>query len=191
MEWLNRSELVAGKVLSGDIKAGEVEPWIMHEPYDKLIIALQDGRTNTELYDIVGLSFMETAKITAKKMNGDVDEHQKYIRLCKESALRVSAGTELAPIVRRWKNGTAGEDDIIEAKQILTQLGERETNTVPLSHAKDVDVVWRKTNWDLWDKHFFGLPDSSVTVIGAPPGTGKTSLLGKMFMQGGRLGKSR
>ena len=190
MEWLNRSELVAGKVLSGDIKSGAVEPWIMHEPYDRLIVALQDGKTKTELYDLVGLSFMEAARLAAKKINGDVTEHERYIILCKESALRVTAGAELSPIVRRWKNGTAGEDDIIQAKAILTQLGEAETNTVPLSQAKDVDVVWRPTNWDVWDKHFFGLPESSVTVIGAPPGTGKTSLLGRMFMQAGKMDKT-
>lgn len=187
MEWLDRSELVAGKVLLKEIKPESVEPWILHEPYDRLITALQNGEEVTALYDIVGISFMESARVAARKVNGDTDE---YIKICKESALRVDAGFNLAPIVKRWTNGSSKEDDIIEAKQVLAKLGEAETTTIPLSQAKDVSVVWRPTNWDVWDTHFMGLPESSLIVIGAPPGTGKTSLLGKLFMQGGLMDKT-
>jgi replicative DNA helicase len=186
-EWLTRSQVLAGKILNGQIKPEAVEPWILFPPYDKVVEGLRDGFEQHQLYDTVGLTNVETAKQVANKTNGDLEG---YINACKESAQRVEVGGDLSPIVKRWQNGESRPEDTAKAKSLIDRMGKGITNTIPLSQADDVDVVWRPTGWKVWDKHFFGLPESSLTVIGAPPGTGKTSLLGRLFIEAGRQGKT-
>jgi replicative DNA helicase len=186
-EWLTRSEVLAGKILLGQIKPEAVEPWVLFPPYDKVIEGLREGKEQHQLFDTVGMTQIESAKQAAKKLNG---EHEGYINACKESALRVEVGNDLSPIIKRWRNGESRPEDTIKAKTIVDRMSKEITSTIPLSQADDVDVVWRPTGYSVWDQHFFGLPESSLTVIGAPPGTGKTSLLGRLFMEGGKQGKT-
>jgi len=187
MEWLNRSEVLFGKCVNGEISPNAIEPHILHEPYDRGIMALREGATESDLMDVIGMVALDQAKAAAKNINGDVD---KYVIACRESSIRVHTARELDPVIRRWGSGANKEGDIVKAQAALGKMDDGRSYVTPLGEAQELGRVWRKTGYDVWDTHFMGLPESSLTVIGAPPKTGKTSLLGKLLIEGAKNDKT-
>jgi replicative DNA helicase len=179
MEWLRRSEIVAGKILKGELSPHAVDPSIMHPPFDRLVVRMREGAEEHELYDDVSTVAIQDAKTAASMVNGDIDE---YVQACATSAIRVQVGNQLSPIVHRWKNGESRDGDIDKAVASLGKMDEGKAFTQPLGEAEIVEQVWRKTHYKPVDANFYGIPESSLTVVGGPPGTGKTSFLGRLLI---------
>ena len=186
MEWIARSEVLFGKCLAGQINPHAIEPGIMHEPFNHGIMALRDGATDAELMDTIGMVALDQAKVAAKNVNGKPEE---YVNACRAASVRVRAGQELAPIVTRWQRGDTKDGDMVKAQASIARMDDGKSFVTPLGKAPDLGKVWRKSYYSVWDRYFKGLPESSMVVLGAPPKTGKTSLLGRLHIEAAKKGK--
>ena len=186
MEWNSRTEVLFGKCLAGLISPHAIEPGIMAEPYNHGILALRDKATEADLMDTIGMVALDQAKASAKNMNGKVEE---YVNACRSASVRVRAGNELAPIVTRWSRGDNKDGDMVKAQASIARMDDGRSFATPLGEAPKLGKIWRKSYYKVWDKYFKGLPESSMVVLGAPPKTGKTSLLGTMHIEAAKMAK--
>jgi len=60
--------------------------------------------------------------------------------------------------------------------------------TTALSDAPPMGNIWRKTGYAPLDDNMFGIPESSLTVIGGAPGVGKTSFLLRLLINAAKDG---
>ena len=60
--------------------------------------------------------------------------------------------------------------------------------TTALSEAPALGEVWRTTGYPPLDDTMFGVPESSLTVVGGAPGTGKTSFLLRLLINAAKAG---
>jgi len=110
-----------------------------------------------------------------------------WIKILEQTAVRAEAGEKLDRIVRRLKVG----DEIDESKilEIASMLDAGHADFIKLSDIEPDTEPWQETFWDPIDRNIGGFPRSGLVVIGAPPGTGKTSLLIKLMVQAAKQGK--
>jgi len=186
MEWLNRSETLFGKVLAGEISPHAIEPEILHPPFDAGLRKLRDGGSEADLLDVVGIVALSGARAAAENVTADVNT---YVAACRESARRVRAGTKLAPIVKRWSAGESQDGDYERALEALNEVQTDIVITRSLADVEPEEAVFVPTFYPPLDDNCRGLPASSLTVIGGPPGTGKTIFLGRLMISAVRRGK--
>lgn len=180
MEWIARTEVLFGKCLAGQISPHAIEPGIMQEPFNHGILALRDKATEADLMDVIGMVALDQAKVAAKNINGKVEE---YVAACRAASVRVRTGNELAPIVTRWQRGDNKDGDMVKAQASIGRMDDGKSFATLLGDAPELGKIWRKSYYSVWDRYFKGLPESSMVVLGAPPKTGKTSLLGRLHIE--------
>jgi len=185
MEWMNRSEVVFGKVLLNELSPHAVEPETLHPPFGDGIVALRGGASELDMLDIVGMTASDGAKIAARNINGNIDV---YIDACRESASRVQAGRMLEPIIKRWSMGECKDGDTDKAIAAVGRMDGGRMLTTALSEAPALGEVWRPTGYAPIDETMFGIPESSLTVVGGAPGTGKTSFLLRLLINAAKEG---
>jgi len=188
MEWLQLSEIIAGKVLKGDIDPHAVDPGILHEPYDAMVIKLRQGAEEHELFDVISTVSIMDARLAADTVKNGINKDE-YIKACAMSSARNRAGVVLDPIVKRWVNGSGREGDIDRAVHAIGAMEAGKSFITPLGEAKALESIWRKTFYGPVDENFYGVPEASLTVIGGPPGTGKTSFLGRLLINAAKNNK--
>ena len=171
MDRRDTSEVVFGLVLSGKIAATHVNANHLIETYAKGLKILVDGGDDTDIVDKLGLAPYQTAKEAASMVDQEVD----WLVMLERAYSRDNLANILE---KQMKTLRRGEDADALA---ITSAIERNINFgdryVTLDKVKPEESVWRKTGYQPIDEHIGGLPDPGLTVIAAPPGTGKTSLL--------------
>ena len=183
-DYLDIAELVTGKVLAGEYDANAVDPASLPEPYNVAVKMRQDGADDAEIADRIGFHAYQVALTAAEKVNGlPLD----YLKILDKAATRTDLARELAPAVRKLEHG---EDiDVGRVKQALERLEREERVFVTLDKVEPSDEVWQPSYYHPFDEYLGGVPEGSMTVIGGPPGTGKTSLLCRMLINCAKAGK--
>jgi hypothetical protein len=189
MEWIGLTEIIAGWALDGGVDPHSIDPNILHEPYDTVIIKLRQGAKEHELFDVVSTVRLTDARLAAKNAGNGSVHKDEIIKACSISAARNRAGVVLDPIVKRWVSGSGKEGDIDKAVHAIGNLEAGKSFITPLGEADVMESVWRPTFYKPVDTYFQGVPEASLTVIGGPPGTGKTSFLGRLLINAAKQGK--
>jgi len=176
MKHLDASELTFGLILGGKIDAEHVTASTLAQPYGDALKLYKDGADISVLYDKVGLTPIRAA-IEASRI---VEGTNPYDML---ELLNVAYGREtLALTLERELNKLRrGDDaDLLKIESAIERHVNMEDKYTPLNEIEPMEGVWNLTGYQPIDEYIGGIPDSSLTIIAAPPGVGKTSLLAKL-----------
>jgi hypothetical protein len=176
MKWLDCSEMVFGLILDGKINVEHVNPIAFADPYGEAVKLYKEHADISLLYDKVGLSPIKAA-LEAGRI---VDSTNPYDLL--EVLNKAYARESLADTLdRESKKLRRGDDaDIPKIEVALEHHINLESRYTPLSEIDPMEGVWVKTGYQPIDEYIGGIPDSNLTIIAAPPGTGKSSLVMKI-----------
>ncbi len=182
MKHLDSSELVFGLILSGKINAEHVNPSIFADPYGEAVKLFKNGADVSDLYDKVGLAPVKAA-LEAGQI---VDSTNPYdlLELLEKAHARETLANTLDREVNKLRRGD--DADILKIESAIERSVNMEGRYTPLSQIDPTKGVWISTGYQPIDEYIGGIPDSNLTIIGAPPGC----LVGSTMVGVNRGGKS-
>jgi hypothetical protein len=176
LSWQDISEIVVGKVVTGDLNPDSVTNDVVAEPYDEVLYHYKKGvKDTTRLAELVGLEVMR-AVLAAAASNKDLP--LDWYQLLGRSASRHDAGRTMVRIGEKLYKGENVE--VSEVLNAIIKLDDNQRRLIPLSELEPDYDHWVKCGYAPFDVHLGGLPKAYPTAIGAPPGVGKTSLLARI-----------
>ena len=194
MRWNDISEIVTGLVLNHKINPQSVNTTTLLAPYDKIVSMLQSGSDMTELVDVIGMAAINAADEACKRVDGKLPAD--WLALLEKSSARSEASVAFT---KAGKALSQGEDiDIGKITTALEKINGNKLRFIRASEVEDKPHVWRPTYYAPIDKYLgnrdpnlgSGFPEAGLVVIGAPPGSGKTSLMVKIFGEAAKAGKT-
>jgi replicative DNA helicase len=182
MKWQDMSEVVAGMCLRTitdpknkiKIDPNAVNPMLLYPPYDEIIPMLRDGKEMADIAIKVGTTAVNTAILAADTVNGGVPPLQ-FLKALTELATKAMAAEKLEPMLKALKNGD--NIDLGAAMKVMSDVEFGYTELTPMSSVIATKGVWLKTGYQPWDDNIGGLPAAGLTIVGASPGVGKTTLM--------------
>lgn len=180
------SELVAGKMCTREIASTAVNAEDLTSPHDEIARYIQKNKSWTleQLIEDVDYYVVERCMAVAEQVNGMPADWPKMLH---NSAVRFDVGSRL---VERGEKLIRGENvDSAEIIQSAYKLDGSERVVVKASEVIPGVAPFRPTHWDVIDTHIGGIPEAGLTVVGAPPGVGKTSMFIKMAVAAAKQGK--
>jgi replicative DNA helicase len=172
-------------ILDGKLDPAHVTATSFASPYDEMVKLLAEGKDLPCLYDRVGLLPVKAA-LEASKTVTDMKPSDAVI-LLETSYGREELALTLEKQVSRLHKGEDADLLKIEASIAKTNRHEHQFRT--MAEIDPTDVVWIPTGYAPIDECIGGIPDASLTIIGASTGVGKTSLLLRLFGCFAKLGK--
>ncbi len=181
-KWRSLSETVTGLVLKGvaepefklKIPPDAVNPASLCAPFHEVIPLARDGKDIGQIAILVGVQAVNDALQMANTVSDTIHPLVWVQQLERESA-KAQAGLKLEKVV---KGLVDGEDiDVGGILKIINDLDMGYQELTPMSRINPENATWLKTGYAPWDDHFNGLPAASLTIIGASPGVGKTTLM--------------
>jgi len=177
--WKSMSEMVTGLMLKTmddpkwklKIPPESVNPSSLCPPYHEIVPLARDGKDIGQIALIVGTQPVNDALQMANTASPEILPTVWLTRLDK-IAVRAQAGFKMEDLVHALKNGDETVD-IASLMKIAADLDMGYGDMTSMSAIKPTEAVWRKTGYAPWDENFNGLPEASLTVIGATPGVGK------------------
>ena len=176
--WLDISEIVAGLVIKERINPDAVNPLKMHPPYGELIPLVRDGKKLPEIISKLGFDRIDTVLHAAERVNGTMSPAE-YLQMLSESYI---TETTVSQIRRELDKVATGKE--MDTGAMLKAISNFETGVsemIPMSEVKELENPWIETGYAPIDDNLNGIPEASLTIIGAVPGIGKTSLMLKMM----------
>ncbi len=177
MNWLDSTEIVAGFVIRSMLSSDAVNPLKLYPPYGEIISVVRAGKELPDIIAKIGFDRVDTAIHASERVNGTLSPAD-YLRILEESYLRE---TNIAKIRRELDKGITGKEmDTGAMLQAISNFEVGMTEMTPMSDVKEIENPWIKTGYKPVDDNLNGIPDAGLTIIGAVPGIGKTSLMLKI-----------
>lgn len=171
MKFLDLTEIVCGLALTGKISPRHVNLSHLAKPYDIGMKVLADGGTEMDVIDKLGLQPYQACREAVSAVDPKLD----WLTLLEKAYGREELASTFEKQTRLLRQGQDIEySRIIGALNAQHDFGSR---YVTLDKVDPEDFIWRTSGFAPLDYHMGGLPDSQLTIIGAPPGTGKSSLM--------------
>lgn len=181
-KWRALSETVVGLVLVGmddpksklKLPPDAVNPSSLCAPYHEIIPLARDGKDIGQISMEVGVQAVNDCIQMAKTVSPEINPLVWIQQLEKES-VKAQAGYKLEPFVKALQNG-----DDVDVGGVIKIIGDLESGyqeLTPMSKVNAEEALWHKTGYTPWDENFKGLPAASLTIIGASPGVGKSTLM--------------
>lgn len=177
MKWQDASEIVMGMVLNKKLDPNAVNPLDLYMQYGEMIPILRDGGDIPDVVAAVGYSSVRAAMDAAEHINGEMKPIE-WIKVLKDSASRATGAHALEQVAKGLKEGK--EVDMGAALRALSMMEDGYRELTPMSEVVAEANSWIKTGWRPLDDNVGGLSKASLTIIGASPGVGKTTLLLKI-----------
>jgi len=172
--WESSSEIVAGLVIENKLAPHSVRHDLLFPPYNEIVKRLQQGECKEELITKVGINPIQVALEASKSLNGLSSAN--WIEILERTAVAYDAGSKLERFAKKLQKGEEvdwGNVNFISARAQENIGG----NFMALSEIEAMEMPFKKTGMKAIDEHLGGLPQVGQVIIGAPPGTGKTSLM--------------
>lgn len=181
-KWRAISETVTGLVLKGlddpksklKIPPDAVNPSSLCAPYHEIIPLARDGKDIGQISMMVGVQAVNDCLQMAGTVSNEISPLVWLQQLDKE-AIKAQAGYRLEPYVKSLVNGD--DIDVGGIIKIINDYDMGYSDLTPMSSVNPEAATWRATGYAPWDENFGGVPAASLTIIGASPGVGKTSLM--------------
>lgn len=182
MKWRDLSEQVAGLTLKSLDKKSKyflppdaVNPNTLCEPYNAVVPMVREGKDIAFISVEVGVEAINAALNAADSINQEIPAIQ-WLKALEKVAAKATAAYKLKPYLKQLEEGDE-IGDFATILKIFNDLDMGFQELVPMSKVDGTAPVWVKTGFAPWDDNFYGLPEASLTIIGASPGVGKTSLM--------------
>lgn len=178
MVWLDRSEIVTGLVLNGDLDVNLVNADDFYPPYNEIIVTIRKGGTTEEVVAKHGFSYYQAATMAANAVNADKEQQKKkpvdWITLLSQVASYYKYGQELAKMADTLIMGQA-----IDPGKLLQFVGELDLGyraLTPLDEVEPEAGQWIKTGYGPIDHYIGGIPKAGLIALAGGTGIGKTTL---------------
>lgn len=177
---MNRDELsvlLAGKLLKREIAPTAVNAEDFISPYKEIVKRIQD-RPDWDynmLIQEIGYYPVDQAIMAAEK---ELSLPADWPQLLHEVAIRDEVGYKVEKLAKRLRQGEAVDPTTLMEQAY--RLSGHSRNVVSMAEVQAESSPWQKSYWKPLDLFVGGYPKAELSVIGAPPGTGKTSLLIKL-----------
>lgn len=181
------SEIVAGKVISKEIFPETVNPNELTEPYNEIVRYIKNNNrwSSEDLIQRFGYYALERAEIAARSVNHKVDVD--WVALLGKVYVMEDVGQTFA---RAADDLMGGQDvDPADLVQAAFRLSNVESDVITADRVNPAPIVMKPTFWQPIDAYIGGLPDACLTIVGAAPGTGKTTLLLRLAANAAKNGK--
>lgn len=178
MDHVEISEIVCGLVLLKAIPLDSVDRTQLYPPYDKILAYFSEGK---EIGDITALTSYRAvnAALTAGQSASKTTSVIDYLDILNETSSRVHIGTQLEKIAGRLLKGEPV--DFTKVAGLLSQMEDGIQDFVTLDLVEADKFPWMLSYYEPYDTFVGGYPKAGLTIIGAPPGTGKTWLVSSMI----------
>jgi replicative DNA helicase len=174
MDWKSASEIVFGKGMSGEIHPDSVNPTSLYPPYDTALILLRAGKNASDMI-VAGVPYSAIEAAMSAAQVADNGDSFQWLKVLEQTASRAVGGKKLRKEADKLERGEEADVGAIMTISAQLEMGYKEL--VPMSDIDPSQAAWVMTGYKPFDEHFGGVPDASLTVIGASPGVGKTSLM--------------
>lgn len=184
MNSLELSEIITGLVIDEKLDARSVPTHYLTEIYrDAVILIREKGADKTKLYDKIGAYPIKTAVEAAE----DADPKVDYLKLLEDAYSREELGVLLEREAKKLKLGK--EIDYSRIASALQRKTDYSARYKTLDTVPPLKNKWRKSFYEPLDLGIGGYPEGGLVVVGAPPSTGKTSLMIKLAAQAAKNDK--
>jgi replicative DNA helicase len=173
LKWLDISEICTGFIILDKLDPHAVNPLDIHPNYSAIITMKREGATKADLIAKLSFNDIDTCQHAAERANGDL-QPMHYLGILEQIASKTRAAFDLGKAIKRLENG---EDvDVADLMKIAGSMNNGYRDLTPMSDVEPTIMKFSKTGYAPLDKHVGGIPPSCVTIIGASPGIGKTTL---------------
>lgn len=173
MQHRDISEVVCGLILDGKLDPSHVNPASFASPYDIAVKLLIAGEDLPVLYDKVGLTPIKVALEASKTVADMTPNHA--VELLEIAYSREELATVLDKQINKLRKGEDADIAKIIASIDRSDNHTHKYQTMDLINPEN--MIWVETGYPPIDECIGGIPDASMTLIGASTSTGKTSLL--------------
>jgi replicative DNA helicase len=172
--WLDRTEIVMGLVLKGELDPHIVNAEDLHAPYNELLPIF---KKNKSVDDAINHSYSMVRDATAAAdavLKGKETTPLGWLDLLVQAASYYKYGSELAKMADHLM---AGEKvDPAKLLQFVAELDLGHRALTPLSQVEPEQGQWIETGYAPIDEFIGGIPKAGLTVIAGSTGLGKTTL---------------
>lgn len=183
-KWQTASEVVFGLVLTGKISDTSVNASHLQPPYDQALGMLRQGKTDVDIMAQLGIDIVFAGRTAGSRYEGA--DLSSMVSVLDKAYLAEMQSVELEQLAKRIRKG---ED--LDTSALRKLLDDNPLNTLRYVHMDQVearDVVRLPTYYDPIDFHVgspqdesnSGVPEAQLIVVGARPGSGKSSLFAKI-----------
>ena len=179
------SQVVVGKILTGEIDANGVPAKALYGPYQAVLEDIRAGKDQTDLMAVHGWEPIKSC-LNAADATGEMKGFE-WVRHLEEVAKNTKAGNDLSKLALRLQDGE--EVDAAKILRIAQEMDQRFTEFTPFGEVEPLLNPWVPTFFAPWDEHIGGYPAGGLTIIAGPAGLGKTTLLLELLNRAAQNGK--
>jgi len=184
MNHLGLSEVVVGKMITGELNPSSVDADKIHPTYAGMALMLQEGKSETDLVDRFSFSPVHACRQAAQSVNGAPLD---YVSLLDRAFLRSEVGRTLLYVGKKLEQGE--DADILRVSTALARFDLEQGEFVRLSDVEPENAIWVPSDYPPLDQHVGGFPKAGLTIIAGPTGVGKTTLLGRIMTRMAKNGR--
>jgi replicative DNA helicase len=183
LTWIELSEIVVGRLLTKKMSPEAVDAAKLIDDYQMVVPLLKRKAKLEQIIEAIGLPAYQAALDAAQTYKADAD----YATLLVRASNRAEVGSRLARFADKLQQGE--QIDVSSLFSLSLSLSEEIGMLRSLADIVPEKEPFVKTGWAPLDTHIGGLPKAGLTLVGAPPGTGKTSLMVQLASSFARRGK--
>lgn len=174
LTWESSSEIVCGLVIEKKLAPHSVRAEYLFPPYNEIVEKIQQGECIEDVITKVGINPIQVAKDASHSLNGLSSAN--WVKILEGKAVLYDAGIKLEKFGKKAQKGEEIDWPLLNFISAKAQEG-RGGNFTSLSDIEAMEIPYKKTGFAGIDVHLGGLPIVGQVLVGAPPGTGKTTFM--------------
>ncbi len=189
MIWLDRTEIVTGLVLLGELDANLVNADDFYPPYNEVVAMLRKGKTQEDIITKHGFSLIQAASMASNAVQADKEKSKKnpvdWLNLLEQAASFYKYGQELALMADQLIMGQP-----IDPGKLIQFVGELDLghrSLTPLDQVEPEKGQWILTGYQPIDEFVGGIPKAGLVAMAGGTGIGKTTLALRVGLEMVRL----